>query len=51
MAMGSVLAIAVAFIVLGLLTYVPQVTGGLGWIIAGVVAFLAGKYGADMMGK
>ena len=42
MAQSTVMAIAAAFIVLGILAYVPSVTAGMPWIIAGVVAFVAG---------
>jgi hypothetical protein len=51
MSMQSVMAVATAFIVLGVLQYVPGVAVGLQWIIAGVVALLVGKFAPQMMGK
>ncbi len=51
MAVGSVVAVAVAFILLGILNLVyASGSTGLNWIISGVVALLAG-WGATKMMK
>jgi len=48
----SGMAVAAAFIVLGLLGFgYPQGAADLNWIIAGVVALLAGMWGPGMMMK
>ena len=46
---GAVWAVAVAFIVNGLLTMAVPSWGGANWIISGVVALLVGWYGVKMM--
>ncbi len=54
MSQSAVVAVAVAFIVNGLLTWVspsvPAVGGAMSWIISGVVAFIAG-WATMTMGK
>jgi|GEM_PF-6335046 len=50
MAQGAVWAVAVAFILLGLLGLgYPAGASGVNWIISGIVALLVGWYGEKMM--
>lgn len=52
MSQSAVVAVAAAFIVNGLLTWaaVPGLSGGMEWIVSGIVAFIAG-WATMKMGK